>query len=106
MKAEGPRKPSRFVRWYNRSHTTTMKTAISIPDELFESGERLAWRLGMSRSELYATALRKYVQEHRSEGITERLDAIYGTETSSLDSATARLQARSLPEDAWCDEPR
>ncbi len=78
-----------------------MKTAISIPDELFECAEQFARRQGMSRNELYATALRHYLQEHRSEGITEQLDAIYGAEDGALDPAIARLQARSLPKDAW-----
>jgi len=78
-----------------------MKTAISIPDELFESAERFAQRQGMSRSELYTTALRHYLQEYRSEGITERLDEIYGAEDGALDPAVARLQTRSLPKDTW-----
>ena len=78
-----------------------MKTAISIPDELFESAERFAHRQGMSRSELYATALRHYLQEHRSEGVTEQLDEIYGTEDSGLDPTVARLQGWSLPRDPW-----
>jgi len=55
----------------------------------------------MSRSELYATALRHYLQEHRSEGITERLDEVYGTEDGALDPTIARLQTRSLPRDDW-----
>lgn len=78
-----------------------MKTAISIPDKLFESAEQFARRQGMSRSELYATALRCYLQEHRNEGITERLDEVYGTEDGALDPAIARLQTRSLPRDDW-----
>lgn len=78
-----------------------MKTAISIPEELFESAEQFAREQGMSRSELYATALRHYLEERRGERITERLDEIYGTETVDLDPAIARLQARSLPEDDW-----
>jgi metal-responsive CopG/Arc/MetJ family transcriptional regulator len=78
-----------------------MKTAISIPDELFESAEQFAQRQGMSRSELYATALRYYLQEHRNEGITERLDEIYSTEAGVLDPAITRLQAQSLPKDTW-----
>lgn len=82
-----------------------MKTAVSIPDDLFESAEGYARRLGMSRSELFATALREYLQEHRSEGITERLDEIYGgevSEDSSLDPTLARLQERSLRDkDRW-----
>ena len=82
-----------------------MKTAVSIPDELFESAEGLARRLGMSRSELYAKALRDYLREHRGEGITERLDEVYGAEesgeASDLDPVVARLQGLSLPEDEW-----
>lgn len=78
-----------------------MKTAISIPEKLFESAERFARERGMSRSELYATALRHYLEEHRGERITERLDEIYGAEPRNLDPAIARLQAQSLPEDDW-----
>lgn len=55
----------------------------------------------MSRSELYAMALRTYLQEHRDEGITERLDEIYGAEPDSLDPLLLRLQALSLPQDEW-----
>ena len=38
-----------------------MKIALSIPDDLFESGETLSKRLGVSRSRLYATALAEFV---------------------------------------------
>ncbi len=78
-----------------------MKTAISIPEELFESAEEFARGRGMSRSELYATALRHYLGQHRGMAITERLDEIYGEEPGDLDPAVARMQARSLPEDDW-----
>lgn len=78
-----------------------MKTAISIPEKLFESAEQFARGRGMSRSELYATALRQYLEEHRGEMITGRLDEIYGQESDGLDLDIARLQARSLPEDDW-----
>ena len=78
-----------------------MKTAVSIPNELFESAEGFARRLGMSRSELYAGALRDYLREHEGEGITERLDEVYGEEEGRLDPVVARLQGRSLSEDGW-----
>lgn len=78
-----------------------MKTAVSIPDELFESAEGLARRLGMTRSELYAKALRDYLLEHGGEGITERLDEVYGAEESALNPVVAKLQERSLPDDEW-----
>ena len=86
---------------YNSGYTPGMKTAISIPEELFESAEEFARARGMSRSELYATALRRYLEEHRAGMITERLDEIYGAESDSLDPGIARLQVRSLPEDEW-----
>lgn len=77
-----------------------MKTAISIPDELFDSAEGTARRLGVSRSELYARALREYLAEHGTEGITERLNEVYGDEgsqwESGLDPTLAELQRRSL----------
>jgi metal-responsive CopG/Arc/MetJ family transcriptional regulator len=78
-----------------------MKTAVSIPEKLFESAEKFARGRGMSRSELYATALRHYLEEHLGEVITARLDEIYGGELSGLDPDIARLQARSLPKDDW-----
>lgn len=78
-----------------------MKTAISISDELFESAERFAGRMGMSRSDLYSTALRQYLREHRSEGVTERLNEVYGTELEGLEPGLQRLQKSSIPKDEW-----
>jgi metal-responsive CopG/Arc/MetJ family transcriptional regulator len=82
-----------------------MKTAVSIPDVLFESAEGFARRRGMSRSELYAKALDAYLAEHKSEGITERLDAVYAgdrVEKSRLDPLLERMQADSLAtEEDW-----
>ena len=78
-----------------------MKIALSIPDELFESGETLIKRLGVSRSRLYATALAEFVAKHRGRKTTERLDAVYGSEESRLPPAVKRLQSRSLTRERW-----
>jgi antitoxin MazE6 len=78
-----------------------MKVALSIPDDLFESGETLGKRLGVSRSRLYATALAEYVAKHQNRKVTARLDAVYATEESGLDRSIRRAQARSLPRDSW-----
>lgn len=78
-----------------------MKTAVSIPDSLFDSAERFARERGMSRSELYATALREYLNEHRAQWITEKLDEIYEEEPEGLDPVLSRVQDLSLPKDAW-----
>jgi len=80
-----------------------MKTAISLPDPVFKSAEQLAERLRMSRSELYAKAVKAFVEEHRDDLITSRLNGIYGTEaeSSSLDPGLASLQQRSLSRKKW-----
>ncbi|MFN6519364.1 MAG: ChpI protein [Nostoc sp. CreGUA01] len=62
-----------------------MKTAISIPDPLFEAAEQFAKRMGLSRSQLYAVALQEYLQTHKREQVTKQLDAVYADEDSSLD---------------------
>lgn len=78
-----------------------MKTAISIPDTVFESAERMAHRLGLSRSELYVTALKDYLERHQGDRVTEKLNALYGETSSRLDSSLLAMQARSLPKGKW-----
>lgn len=78
-----------------------MKTAVSVPDRVFDAGERVAKRLGISRSELYARAVARFVEEHRSDKVTEALDHVYAKADSTLDPDLARLQAASLPREDW-----
>jgi hypothetical protein len=80
-----------------------MKTAVSIPDHVFASAERLAARLGVSRSELYAKALAALVEKHREDVVTSQLNEVYSSqgEASSLDPDIAGLQSRSLPREKW-----
>jgi antitoxin MazE6 len=78
-----------------------MKIALSIPDELFESAEALGKRLGISRSRLYATALADYLAKHRGQKLTDKLNAVYGTEESRVEPDVRRLQQRSLQQSTW-----
>ncbi len=78
-----------------------MKTAISIPDIIFTQADRLAKRLHMSRSELYTHAVEEYVGEHRHARVREKLDELYSTESSAVDSSLLDAQAASLPEEEW-----
>ena len=73
-----------------------MKTAISIPDEVFESADALAKELGVSRSELYATAVAEYLAKHRDEEVTERLNQVYAEAPSGVPRELRRAQARSV----------
>jgi metal-responsive CopG/Arc/MetJ family transcriptional regulator len=73
-----------------------MKTAISLPDELFESVEQIVRRTRRPRSEVYADALREFVARHAPEDeMTESwnavLDEVGRTEEDiSLTRAAAR----------------
>ncbi len=73
-----------------------MKTAISIPDDLFESADALAEELGVSRSELYARAVEEYVAKARGSDITAKLNEVYADEPSGLDPELRSAQARSV----------
>ena len=80
-----------------------MKTAISLPDPLFEAAERLAKRMGISRSELFQRAVQAFLQEHKDEGVTEALDQVYGRPSGEgrLDPLLEQLQLASLSKDEW-----
>ncbi|MEM8620286.1 MAG: ChpI protein [Actinomycetota bacterium] len=76
-----------------------MKTAVSIPDPIFEAADRVARRRRISRSELYALALTRLLEAEESQGITERLDDVYRDRPSELDAGLATLQALAVDED-------
>jgi len=78
-----------------------MKTAISIPDDVFEDAEKLARALKKSRSQLYSHALREYIARHAADRITETLDRIC-TDGSLGDHGFARAAARrTLRRSQW-----
>lgn len=80
-----------------------MKTAISIPDDLYRAAERAAKRLGLSRSELYRRALGAFLHRHSDKLVTEALDEVYGKDSPAviLDASLQRMQSASLPDDEW-----
>ena len=86
---------------YNPSYTHFVKTAISIPDEVFAEAEAEARRLGVSRSGLYSRAVAEFVEKHRGLRVREALDSVYASEGSRVDGALARMQAASLPDEGW-----
>lgn len=78
-----------------------MKTAISLPDPVFEKAEALARQLGVSRSELYTKALQAYLKRHNREQILLKLNQVYAEESSELDPEITRMQVLSLPHEDW-----
>ena len=53
-----------------------MKTAVSVPDDLFAQVDRYARRSRRSRSEVYSAALREYVARHAPDEVTAGLDQV------------------------------
>jgi metal-responsive CopG/Arc/MetJ family transcriptional regulator len=80
-----------------------MKTAVSIPDPLFESAEQLAARLGITRSRLYQRAIETFLEHHRQMRVSEALDAVYDTQPDGgkLDPLLEKLQEVSIHADEW-----
>ena len=76
-----------------------MKTAISIPDEVFTFAEQFAKRQHLSRSELYTRAVSEYVEEHKTMQVREQLDEIYSIKSSELDPALTQLQSKAVKEE-------
>jgi metal-responsive CopG/Arc/MetJ family transcriptional regulator len=78
-----------------------MKTAISLPDELFNEADALADRTGVSRSELYATALAEYLAKFRSEEVTARLNAVYADKGQGRDEPLRSVARRTARRAEW-----
>lgn len=67
-----------------------MRIVIVVPDAVFEAAEQLAHDLNVPRERLYAQALSAYVGSRDSAAITEKLDTVYGTQSSRIEPALAR----------------
>ncbi len=78
-----------------------MKTAISIPDTVFATADRLAKRLGVSRSALYTQAVAEFVAKHTDTNVTARLNALYVSEPSRLEPTARRAQGRAIRDAEW-----
>lgn len=78
-----------------------MKTAVSIPDEVFEEAERLAAELRTSRSELYSRALREYVARHAPDRLTEAMNRVLEEVGSDVDEFSQRAARRVLEQVEW-----
>jgi metal-responsive CopG/Arc/MetJ family transcriptional regulator len=78
-----------------------MKTAVSIPDDLFEQAEELARRGKESRSQLFADALREYVARHDPDAVTAALDRIVEHLGEPRDEFVSVAARRVLERSDW-----
>lgn len=78
-----------------------MKTAISIPDDVFGDAEKLARELNQSRSQLYSRAVREYVARHSPDKVTAALDAVCAEEPVADSDFASRASRRILDRSEW-----
>jgi hypothetical protein len=75
---------------YDRGYTRDVKTAVSIPDDVFDRASRHARKLGISRSELFTRALRDFLNEHQEREIRASYDRAFGPGSGEDDTAAFR----------------
>ena len=73
-----------------------MKTAISLPDRLYEEAEKTAEIMGLPRSQLFAKALEEFIEHHKRENITEKLNSIYSHLNEKSDLFTDNVGIDSM----------
>jgi metal-responsive CopG/Arc/MetJ family transcriptional regulator len=78
-----------------------VKTAVSLPDELFKKAELVAKRMHVSRSELYALALSGYLRTRDEEEIARKLREFYDKEPAIVDEVLHRAQLRVMKRSEW-----
>lgn len=80
-----------------------MKTAISIPDDVFQKAEQLARREGRSRSDVYSSAVREYVARYGTDDLTETIDRAMAElgEAAAPDDFVRTAAAGRLRDSAW-----
>jgi antitoxin MazE6 len=82
-------------------YTTGMKTAVSVPDAVFRSAERLARQLKKSRSQLYSEALAEYVARRAPDEVTEAYDRLSAAVDTTPEPPLARAAHRVLKRSEW-----
>ena len=78
-----------------------MKVAVSIADPLFKNAEALARKLRKPRSQLYADAVREYLNAHDPKPIIEKINAVLSKTGSPLDPSLERAQFKTLSDETW-----
>jgi metal-responsive CopG/Arc/MetJ family transcriptional regulator len=78
-----------------------MKTAVSLPDQVFRAAERHAKRARKSRSQLYAEALSEYLNRHSPEEVTEAMNRALEQLSEHTDPFVSQASRRILGRTEW-----
>ncbi len=88
---------------FNRAngYTNGMKTAISVPDDIFKKAEKLARKTKKSRSQLFSDALRDYLAKHTSDDVTEMMNRVIDEIESCPDTFVTSASNLTLEKTEW-----
>jgi metal-responsive CopG/Arc/MetJ family transcriptional regulator len=78
-----------------------MKIAISVPNDVFELSEKLAKKLKVSRSKIFAMGVKKLAEEYDEEELTARVNAVGEKVDTSLDPSIKKYQSRIIKREKW-----
>ncbi len=78
-----------------------MKTAISVPDPIFFSAERIAKKMKKSRSQVYSEAVAEYVARHEPDTVTEQINAVCDEVDTRPDPFVTEAARRILAGNDW-----
>jgi metal-responsive CopG/Arc/MetJ family transcriptional regulator len=78
-----------------------MKTAVSLPDNVFTAAERHARRVQKSRSQLYAEALSEYLARHAPDEVTESMNQLVDELATVADPFVTEAARRALARSEW-----
>ena len=93
--------PVCLLRMPGYGYTPGMKTAVSIPDDVFKGAERLARKTKRSRSRLFSDALKEYLARHTPDQVTEAMDRAIGELGDSKDTFVSSATRRVLEQSKW-----
>lgn len=77
------------------------KTNILIPESISQAAEQLARQMGIPLDEFLATVVTDYVIAHQKKSVTESLNQVYETESSTIDPVIAKMQNKTFRSETW-----
>jgi len=93
--------PYDLARGSAAGYTYGMKTAVSVPDEVFRAAERQARRTRKSRSQLYAEALSEYLARHGPDEVTDAMNSVVDRLKEPTDRFVSAAARRVLERSEW-----
>ncbi len=80
---------------------STVKTGISMDSALFDCASKMAKREHIPRSQLFARAVREYLERHENRSLLNRLNKVYDQGGDVEEVQRMRATHRALIKGEW-----